>query len=212
MQEVAAELHSGRGIVGTGLAAAVQPGQQGQQQQQQQDVQQQQQQQGQQQGEGAPLYVLLVIDGTWKQAKEMFRAAAPYLLHPGGPGVRVQLPAPLLADRAAPAGEAAAAAQLEGPEAAEVTEATELAAAAAEGGGAAAWEPAAGDAEAPLLIRMEPMEGCLTTCEAGGWGCCWGLAGLAAGGSLHASQWPKACAALRGAAREVQPTAEGWLG
>ena len=109
--------------------------------------------------------MLLVIDGTWKQAKEMFRAAAPYLLQPDGPGVRVQLPAPVLAGRAAPAGEAEAGLQLEGLEA--VAEAT--ASAAAAGDGAAAWEPAAGDAEAPLLIRMEPMEGCLTTCEAGGW-------------------------------------------
>ena len=40
-----------------------------------------------------PLYTLLAIDGTWQQAKEMFRGLQQQqLLAPSGPGVRVQLP------------------------------------------------------------------------------------------------------------------------
>ncbi|KAK9817852.1 hypothetical protein WJX72_003154 [[Myrmecia] bisecta] len=36
-------------------------------------------------------YTLLAIDGTWNQAKEMFKAFAPRLLPPNGPVIRVQL-------------------------------------------------------------------------------------------------------------------------
>ena len=107
-----------------------------------QDVCQPQQQQ-QQQGEegGDPLYVLLVIDGTWQQAKEMAKVLLPQVLQPNGPGVRVMLPPPQRAagqqaeQDSAPAADAAAVADPAGT--------------------------------APLLLRMEPMEGCMTTCEAG---------------------------------------------
>lgn len=50
------------------------------------------QQQQQPQGAVSPAYVLLLVDGTWQQAKEMFDAAAVWLLPPEGPGQQVQLP------------------------------------------------------------------------------------------------------------------------
>jgi hypothetical protein len=36
--------------------------------------------------------VLLLVDGTWRQAKEMFDALQTWLLKPEGPGQQVQLP------------------------------------------------------------------------------------------------------------------------
>eukprot|EP00887_Chlorella_sp_A99_P008195 scaffold12.g8195.t1 len=160
-----------------------------------------------------PLYTLLVIDGTWKQAKEMFASLQPALVQPGGPGVRVQLPLVLLphsppqpaegeaegccARLGGAAGEAAGAVAAAGgveaallaaealaagggaPAAAcDCAEAALLAAAAANGACpqlAAAAHVAAepGDASAhgmgngaQLLLRTEPMPGCLSSCEA----------------------------------------------
>jgi len=65
-----------------------------QQQQQQQGPQQEQQEpQQQQQQQQAPAYVLVVVDSTWRQAREMFDALQPWLLGPGGMGgQQVQLP------------------------------------------------------------------------------------------------------------------------
>lgn len=37
-------------------------------------------------------YVLLVVDGTWRQAREMFDDMQPWLMRPQGPGRQVQLP------------------------------------------------------------------------------------------------------------------------
>ena len=99
----------------------------------------------------------------------------PHVLQPDGPGIRVQLP-PLAAAQQAQHGalpaadscaqETAAAAAKVTEQAAAAAEVTEQAAAAAE---AAAVQrgAGAGEAEKPLLLRMEPMVGCLTTCEAG---------------------------------------------
>eukprot|EP00877_Chromochloris_zofingiensis_P012818 jgi/Chrzof1/7790/Cz02g36240.t1 len=39
-----------------------------------------------------PSYCLLVIDGTWRQAREMFAVLQPWLLGPHSCGIRVQLP------------------------------------------------------------------------------------------------------------------------
>jgi hypothetical protein len=43
-------------------------------------------------GTGPPRYTLVMIDGTWQFAKEMFKALAPELLPPNGPAIQVQLP------------------------------------------------------------------------------------------------------------------------
>lgn len=41
---------------------------------------------------GCDEYVLIVVDGTWRHAKQLFTAVAPHLLPPAGPAVRVGLP------------------------------------------------------------------------------------------------------------------------
>lgn len=40
----------------------------------------------------AARYVLIVIDGTWRHAKQLFTSVAPHVLRPGGPATRVGLP------------------------------------------------------------------------------------------------------------------------
>lgn len=121
---------------------------------------------------GDPLYALLVIDGTWKEAKEMYKTVVPHALSPGGPGLRVQLPPPapvLPAEQPAEqAQEHSAALQQQAQEQQQVaaSEAGEQQPQEARAGEAAA--AAAGvDQAPPVLLRMEPMPGCLTTCEAG---------------------------------------------
>ena len=148
-------------------------------QQQQQGRRQQQQELGGQPapkqaflaGDKDPLYVMLVIDGTWKQAKEMFKAVLPLVLQPGGPGVRVQLPAPSRdpqhhRQRQQPEASGAAAAEDAASAEASVDAGAAAAAAGSAASSGAAGLPPEAAADGPLLIRVEPMEGCLTTCEA----------------------------------------------
>ncbi|GLC44497.1 hypothetical protein PLESTB_000066700 [Pleodorina starrii] len=128
----------------------------------------------------APAYLLLVIDGTWRQAKEMYRAVAPRCLPPGGPGVQVALaPSDLLPpsglrppDRGGGqreagrgvtvplAADAAGDAGVGGTEVMGHDETTE---------GAAVGEESAAlgyDPDMPCLIRKEPVAGFVTTYEA----------------------------------------------
>ncbi|GAX74159.1 hypothetical protein CEUSTIGMA_g1608.t1 [Chlamydomonas eustigma] len=39
-----------------------------------------------------PSYLLVAVDGTWREAKEMWRAVSEQLLPPNGPGIQVTLP------------------------------------------------------------------------------------------------------------------------
>ncbi|KAL4418806.1 hypothetical protein ABPG77_006775 [Micractinium sp. CCAP 211/92] len=146
-----------------------------------------------QRDERQPLYVLFVIDGTWRQAKEMFKGAAPHVLQPQGAGFRVQLPpaaaqaATLRAASPGPSQQQQQQQQLtrqqdqqdqqgqqlqqqqqgEGQQEAASGTPPHAAAAARECQLAAAASTAPADGlGAPLLIRMEPLEGCVTTCEA----------------------------------------------
>ncbi|GIL53898.1 hypothetical protein Vafri_9501 [Volvox africanus] len=124
-----------------------------------------------------PAYLLLVIDGTWRQAREMYRVVAPRCLPPGAPGIQVALkPSDVL-----PASirlqkhrhQQCDAARQQEPQKAECEPAGT---AEAEGGNTgvsppdddnSGLEPAASyDPEMPCLIRKEPMEGFVTTYEA----------------------------------------------
>ncbi|KAK9821318.1 hypothetical protein WJX81_001262 [Elliptochloris bilobata] len=91
-----------------------------------------------------PAYWLIALDGTWQQATEMFRAAAPWLL---AHGTRVELPHERsAAPTSDPPGHPSPAGGM-GP-----------------GDGPQARRPAAPGILAP--IRTEPLRGCVTTLEA----------------------------------------------
>ncbi len=123
------------------------------------------------------------------------QALRTYALQPVGPGIRVQLP-PLVPTQQAQqegAPDEGSCAQEEGPAAAGAVGAAAVqqqasqhvaaaqaaaeqrgagepetaAAAAAAAGAPEAAAAGAPEAEKPVLLRMEPLEGCLTTCEAG---------------------------------------------
>ncbi|GIM09964.1 hypothetical protein Vretimale_13750 [Volvox reticuliferus] len=115
-----------------------------------------------------PAYLLLVIDGTWRQAREMYRVVAPRCLPPGGPGIQVALkpsdvlPASVLLQRHRQQKPQNAELELAGK-----TEAEAEAGGSRPGDDDSGLEPGADyDPEMPCLIRKEPMEGFVTTYEA----------------------------------------------
>lgn len=98
-------------------------------------------------------YLLIVLDGTWQQAKEMFAASSPWLLprDGSGPGLQVQLRGKLMpagAGAAAVAGASAALAVSSGAHQATLAEAV-------------CHSP-----DAHCRLRTEPHEDCCTTYEA----------------------------------------------
>ncbi|PNW72370.1 hypothetical protein CHLRE_16g673169v5 [Chlamydomonas reinhardtii] len=132
-----------------------------------------------------PAYVLVVVDGTWRQAKEMFKHVAGRCLPPGGPGVQVSLkPSDVLpaappppphavepgADAPPPAASAAQAMAAAGAQGLgwglEQNGAAGVGADAAAAAVGAADEQLQYDPNMPCLIRKEPVEGFVTTYEA----------------------------------------------
>lgn len=117
-----------------------------------------------------PAYTLLVLDGTWRQGREMFNSVAPLLLPPSGPAVLVKLPpatpaagtaAPLPQDGAAPGAPAAAAsAGVAAPDEGEPSPAKRGRDVGSSGGGPE------DSSDGGFYLRMEPVAGCLSTCEA----------------------------------------------
>ena len=94
--------------------------------------------------EGDPQYVLLVVDGTWKQGLEIFKRVAPIVLPPRGPATQVTLP---------PGPPSPHAQQGQQQEQGQQEQQQQQ-----QGG----KDPRSGD----LLLFMEPLPGCLTTVEA----------------------------------------------
>ncbi|KAF6261433.1 hypothetical protein COO60DRAFT_1699852 [Scenedesmus sp. NREL 46B-D3] len=123
---------------------------------------------------GGLAYVLVVVDGTWQQAKEMFSVLQPWLLGPSGCAVQVQLPLTCTQ------GSSAAAAggttvqhspSIEQPPAVPKEQQTKQSSRISRAAAAAA-DAAAGVASLSLQpdptcrLRTEPHEGCTTTYEA----------------------------------------------
>ncbi|KAG2447297.1 hypothetical protein HYH02_007627 [Chlamydomonas schloesseri] len=142
-----------------------------------------------------PAYLLVVVDGTWRQAKEMFKHVAGRCLPPDGPGVQVSLkpsdvlPLPPPAAAAAPLNQAEGGAAVAACQPAEAGRAAQGRGSPGQDGARAdAGAPADADVDAhanadagssgsggdplqydpnmPCLIRKEPVEGFVTTYEA----------------------------------------------
>ena len=131
------------------------------------------------------------------QAREMFHALSPHVLPPSGPGLRIQLPLPTAAGAAAAVGEQVAAPGGNGSPKLEREEQQLLdargdlpgaraAGASSHGGAEAAAGAGCQPADDMILLRMEPVPGCLTTCEAVARTLRW-LEGPAAGPEVQAA-------------------------
>lgn len=120
-------------------------------------------------------YVLVVVDGTWQQAKEMFGVLQHWLLGPGGCAVQVQLPLTHAHHSSTAAAEGAATQELNacGKQPAALQEQEHIQSLSGNlAAAAAATDVAAGVASLSLQpdptcrLRTEPHEGCTTTYEA----------------------------------------------
>jgi hypothetical protein len=144
-----------------------------------QHLQQQEQQQELQDGAAGlgMAYVLVVVDGTWKQAKEMFNVLQPWLLGPGGCAVQVQLPLTHAQGSKAAAEQGTAEQQhpdsrKQQPAVLQEQQSNHIASGNGAAAAAAADVAAAGVAGLSLQpdptcrLRTEPHEGCTTTYEA----------------------------------------------
>ena len=103
-------------------------------------------------------YTLVLLDGTWQYAREMFAAAAPILLPPTGPGILVQLPSvhattAVKTEDGAPFACTSESAAIEEAELAAAVERTQQAAPVLPP--SSSKQSAA--ASAPLLLRTEPL-------------------------------------------------------
>ncbi len=105
-----------------------------------------------------PAYVLLAVDGTWREVREMWRCVSEQYLRPTGPGIQVALPSSDGRAATQPsAGDGPAEDKLSERASAPIGSGTE-----ASQDARSASAPVVG----PCLIRQEPVEGFLTTYEA----------------------------------------------